>query len=199
MCDVFELVGYSIAYAKKFWRRAWRTAFQERRLRLILVSVQRPRWLTEDAPIRAHCVSPGVYDLPLLNDTARLIVPREAELIPRNALWHLFSGDLEQVRYGLRNFRVRDATLYNVRRRLSRIYGLEDLEMPYTKDDFIRETLEEFTPQQRMAGLSKEDRLAGLSTADRLDGLSPDEVERYLREIRQRQQAKPSRKRGNKR
>lgn len=42
----------------------------------------------------------------------------------------------------------------------------------YTKEDFVRDVMSRYTPEQRMEGLTIEERLQGLTVEQRLKGLT---------------------------
>lgn len=69
--------------------------------------------------------------------------------------------------------------------------------MPYTWDDYYRDTAREhldwlpkeellakLSVEDRLKGLPVEDRLKGLPPEDRLHGLPPEEIEAYLSKLR---------------
>jgi hypothetical protein len=77
-------------------------------------------------------------------------------------------------------------TFANLENTLLGYYGIEGMPMPYTWEDFERETTEEFlkklTPEQRMEGLPPEALLAHLTVEQRLRGLSLQQFEEYLKQ-----------------
>jgi hypothetical protein len=71
--------------------------------------------------------------------------------------------------------------------------------MPYTIEDFrrdyVRKYLHRMTVEERLAGLSLGEIVQQLSPEERLAGLSPEEVEAYLKRLREARKTKPSKKR----
>jgi len=159
------------------------------KLRLIAVTTHHPAWLmpAADAAQGRRTDTNGVYELGFLQLVLRVIVPSEMAKTPRNALWHLLSGDRELVRYGMEHYQARDAGLYNILNDLRQSYAMEGVEVPYTKEDYKREVARELflkaPPADRREWLDQlpaEERLGRLSPDERLSGLSPEQIEAYL-------------------
>jgi hypothetical protein len=177
MCEV---VSNAVLYAKQEWGDDWEaTLLDSARLKLLAVTTHRPVWLKPDQEPGQTCRMPGVYDVQFLRLTIRVIVPREVGQTPKNALWHLLSGDPDRVRYGMEHYHLHDAALYNILNDLRETYALEGVEMPYTIEDYkrevARELLKKMSPRERREVLSPDELLEGLSPPERLQGLSPPE------------------------
>jgi hypothetical protein len=93
--------------------------------------------------------------------------------------------------------RQRNATSSTLIQQLLKHYGAEGLQVPYTIEDFLedvkKETLEECTVEERLAGLTPQQIVQALSpqifvqvlsAEDRLKGLSPEQVEDYLKKLK---------------
>jgi hypothetical protein len=189
-----ELISNGVLYAKQEWNDDWDAAMLDpARLKLFAVATHRPTWLKPDEEHGPVCRMPGVYDIQFLRLTLRVIVPREVAQTPKNALWHLLSGDPERVRYGTEHYHLRNPALYNVLNDLKETYALEGVEMPYTIEDYQREVaqelLEKMSPRERLQGLSLRERLEGFSPREILEGLSPEEIQTYLEERRRKADA----------
>jgi hypothetical protein len=199
--SMWELVSHAVIYGKQHWKKSWAAALQDpRKLRLIAVTTHRPEWLTPGDDPSQRKLADGVYEIEFLKLVIRIIVPREVAKTPRNALWHLLSGDPELVRFGMQHYQARDAELYNILNDLREAYALEGFEMPYTKEDYKREVAKELfqkiSPterrellgqlpvEERLSGLSPDEVLRGLSPDERLRGLSPEQIEAYLNHVR---------------
>ena len=143
----------------------------------------------------------GVYEVQWGLTLVRILVLREMPEEARNAIWQLFSGDPNKVSFGQANFRWKQKDTSTIVRQLYDWYDkVEGLNMPYTMQDYRRDTAQEIltsvtpaeqieileilTPDQRTAGMSPDQlakrltpdqRLDGLSPDQRLDGLSPDQ------------------------
>lgn len=67
-------------------------------------------------------------------------------------------------------------------------YGLEGMAMPYTMEDFERDTLEDLlrrlTPEKRLQGLTPEQVLAALSPEQLLAALPREVIENYLKKLK---------------
>jgi hypothetical protein len=191
--SMWELVSNTVLYTKQEWKDKWYQAFQSPgTLRLFAVATHRPVWLaTEDT----HCqrkLLPGVYELEFLELRIRVIVPREIEQIPRNALWHLLSGVEPLITYGLQHYQMHDVALYNLLNELKRNYKLEGIEMAYTKEDYKREVRRELLAnmsiQELFEYISPRKIVEELTTHERLEGMTRKEMaytkEDYKREVR---------------
>jgi hypothetical protein len=66
--------------------------------------------------------------------------------------------------------------------------------MPYTMQDFLREELEELTPEQRMKGLTIQQRLEGLTPLEILESCTKSEIEAYLATLNKKTKKKSKRK-----
>jgi hypothetical protein len=134
----------------------------------------------------------GIYEMTWGTRLIKIIVCRRVEMVPRNALWLLFSGDEKRVAFAMRHFGLNNHDMSTILAKISETYKIEGLNMPYTIEDFRREILEEaiekvktlpkdeqkrvlahLPPEIRLEGLDPKDRLAGLDAKDRLAGLDP--------------------------
>jgi len=104
----------------------------------------------------------------------------------------LFSAEAEKVQYGADHYVWRREEYKKLINKLYQYYRVEGIAMPYTWDDFSREydqeLLERLTPEERLKGLPVEERLKGLPAEVRLKGLPVEEIEAYLKKLRQRRQ-----------
>jgi hypothetical protein len=175
--SVEELIGHYVNYRKAFAPDAAPAAFG-----LYAVSTRHPRALFQR--VTATPVKPGVYRLAAIGRTVTVIVPREVERAPRNALWELFSAEAERIAEGARHFRWQAADHLPILNELYQRYRDAGLHMSYTIEDFRRdvalEMLPELPPEERLRGLPPEERLRGLPPEERLRGLPPEERLRGL-------------------
>ena len=72
---------------------------------LYAITTRCPRVLAGQVALEA--VKPGVYRLPVVGRTVTLIVLREVEPCPRNALWEIFSFEAAKVFAGADTYRWR--------------------------------------------------------------------------------------------
>ena len=174
-----ELIGHYVNYRKAFAPREAATRFG-----LYAVTTRRPRTLAEQVALEP--VKPGVYRLPMLGRTITLIVLREVEPCPRNALWEIFSFEAAKVAAGADAYRWRQDDHFPILEEIYRRYREAGIPMSYTFQDFrrdlARETLPELTPEERLRGLPPEERLRGLPPEERLLGLSDEDADR-LKEL----------------
>jgi hypothetical protein len=215
-----ELVGHYVNYRKLLADRgregsaedADAGAFDARLLpedafQLYAVATREPRKLLRRLPAGTLQPTPraGVHDLQWGARRIRLIVLDAVADTPRNALWEIFSANVEHVRQGLRHYRGRTAAAHELLYRLFIAYRLGLPAMTYTVDDFIRETheeiianltpeerraiieemppeerraiIQELPPEERLRGLAPEQRLRGLDPEERLRGLDPEAID----------------------
>ena len=109
---------------------------------------------------------------------------------PRNAAWELFSRQQDRIRHGAAYYPHRHRGAWELLRQLYVTYALEEPNMAYTMEEFIREAHQQFlhglTPDERRAfleQLSPEERLRGLGPEERLRGLDPDQIKAYLKKF----------------
>ncbi len=170
-----ELIGHYVNYRKAFAPDVAAEAFG-----LYAVSTRHPRRLFARVPPTE--AKPGVYQLAVIGRRVTVIVPREVERAPRNALWELFSAEAERVAEGAREFHWQGADHLPILNELYQHYRDAGLSMSYTFDDFRRDVarkmLPELLPEERLRGLPPEERLRGLPPEERLRGLSKEELAR---------------------
>ncbi|WP_020503120.1 hypothetical protein [Lamprocystis purpurea] len=173
-----ELIGHYVNYRKAFAPREPVGAFG-----LYAVTTRRPRVLAGQVALEA--VKPGVYRLPVVGRTVTLIILREVEPCPRNALWEILSFEAAKVFAGADTYRWRRDDHVPILEQIYQRYREVGISMAYTFEDFkrewTREKLAEMTPEERLRGLPPEERLRGLPPEERLRGLSPEELVRSLR------------------
>jgi hypothetical protein len=109
------------------------------------------------------------HRLQVLERTITVIVPRELEPIPRNALWALFSFEAKKVVQGAKDYRWRQGDHASVLHEIYHRYRGLGVTMSQTFEDFrhdlARELLQELPPEDRLRGLP-EDHLKGLSNEE---------------------------------
>ena len=180
---MWELLEYWISYAKETWSDKWDTTITPpaKDWRLYAVATVKPNWLRPDKHGNQRQIMDGIYEVDGFDLTIRVIVPREVVLIPRNSMWHVFSGIEDRVAFGMRHYEFHDGGLYNVLNVLAENYEMEGIEMPYTIEDFKRDSINDMIEKHGLAEVlqhvSPADRVSGLSLEDRLEGLPQDFVE----------------------
>jgi hypothetical protein len=173
-----ELIGHYVNYGKAFAPRVAADQFG-----LYAVTTRRrPRAFA--AQVALEPVKAGVYRLPVVGRTITLIVLREVEPCPRNALWEIFSFEAAKVAAGADSYQWRQDDHVPILELIYQHYREVGISMSYTFDDFRREyeseMLKKMPLEKRLAGLPPEDRLRGLPPEDRLRGLPPEERLRGL-------------------
>ncbi|KPA09994.1 hypothetical protein MHK_009804 [Candidatus Magnetomorum sp. HK-1] len=98
----------------------------------------------------------------------------------RDAIWHMFSTDPDQIKFGLEKYTwKRNDYKKPVIKKLIQKYESEGLKMSYTEEDFFRavalSTLSEYTIEERLRGIKVEDLLKFIKPEDRLKGIRPED------------------------
>ena len=174
---IAELIGHYVNYRKAFAPREPTARFG-----LYAVTTRRPRALAHQVTLEP--VKPGVYRLPVAGQSVTLIVLREVEICPRNALWALFSFEAARVALGAESYRWRQDDHLPILETIYQRYRETGIPMSYTFQDFRHdvalEMLDRLPPEERLRGLPPEERLRGLPPEERLRGLPPEERLRGL-------------------
>jgi hypothetical protein len=164
-----ELIGHYVNYRKLLVAQQYDTSaaegeannnqthlLPEAAFQLYAVATREPLKLLRQLPASALQPTdlPGVHDLKWGLRQIRLIVLDAVADTPRNALWEIFSTNVERVRQGLRHYHRRSTASQDLLYRLI-LNRLGLPAMTYTVEDFIRESREEFiadlTPEERRA------------------------------------------------
>lgn len=185
-----ELIGHYVNYRKVF-----APGCRDGDFGLYAVATRYPRRLFEQ--VLPVMVEPGVYRIGVLSRTIDVIVPRQVEASPRNALWSLFSADPERVQTGLRTYRWRDPEHIPLILWFAKRFRNVEVSMPYTLDDFYREHAHDIlrmmprdalmlAAEELLDSLPVEERLRGLPPEERLRGLSAEELAAMQRLLAER-------------
>lgn len=183
---LLELLGHYVNYRKQV-SPSMGDLLPEADFRLFAVTVRFPQDLSRRVELRA--VGEGVYEFAHFTGHLRLIVVHQLPQQEQNAMLHLFSAREELIRYGGEHYRPHSSETSTFLNELFDRYREEDMPMPFTKEEFIRDAmsrlvrdpvvvkivLETVSPEQRLEGMSPEQRLEGLSAEDLLQGLSADQ------------------------
>jgi len=172
-----ELVGHYVNYRKQV-SPSLKELLPAENFRLYAVSTLYPKNLAKQ--INFTPAGKGIYDVTYGIRTIRVIVTNQISEEKRNAVWLLFSGVQEKVRYGAEHYRGNLGEMSSIMNQLFVKYKAEGvIAMPYTIEDYRRdyvlEYLDRLTPDERLKGLSSDERLKGLPPDERLKGLLPDE------------------------
>jgi hypothetical protein len=174
-----ELVSYYVNYRKQV-SPSMQDLLPLTDFRLYAVCVRFPDTLARDATLRL--IQPGVYETRYFTGAIRVVVIHELPQEEHNALLHLFSARMDQIRYGALNYQQRSTETSTLLRQLFQRYNLEVTLMPTGLEQlqqFAKETIEdllrELSPEERLKGLPAEERLKGLPAEERLKGLPAEE------------------------
>jgi hypothetical protein len=173
---LLELLGHYVNYRKQV-SPSLNELRPERDFRLYAICARFPQGLAGE--IQLDEVWPGVYQCRWGTAPIRIIVTSRLPEEDHNAVLHLFSAQPERVRYGAAHYRQRSNDTSTLIYSLFEHYQLEGVAMPYTmeefKREFVKEHLDELSPEERLKGLPPEERLKGLPPEERLKGLPPEE------------------------
>jgi hypothetical protein len=179
-----ELTGHYVNYRKQASPK--HGLLPEADFRLYAVCARHPRDLFR--AVVPTQVQEGVYQLRRGTDVIRIIVAGELRQTERNALLHLFSAAPDRVEYGATHYRKQSDQTSSIVGQLFEGYRREGLPMPYTMQDFIqeyvRDHLDRLTAEDRKDFVRKH--LDELPAEDLLAALSPEQIEAYLRRLRQK-------------
>ncbi|QTA86425.1 hypothetical protein [Desulfonema magnum] len=180
-----ELTGHYVNYRKQI-SPSLNELLPVRDFRLYAVTTMYPRNLADQVPFRF--LSQGVYEVRWGSRKVRIIVLSRIPKVERNSLWLLFSGTAGKIRYAAAHYRERLHEMSTLINQLFVKYNIEGVAvMPYTMEDYRRDYLLEhmhkLPPEERLKGLSNKDLLKFLK-----ERLTLEEIEAYLKELRQRRQ-----------
>ncbi|HEV3439295.1 MAG TPA: hypothetical protein VG122_18155 [Gemmata sp.] len=176
-----ELVSYYVNYRKQV-SPSMQDLLPLTDFRLYEVCVRFPDTLARETTLRP--IQPGVYETRHFTGAIRVVVIHELPQEEHNALLHLFSARMDQIRYGTLNYQQRSTETSTLLRQLFQRYNLEVTLMPtgleqlqQFAEESIEELLKELTPERRLKGLPAEERLKGLTPEQLFTALSPKERE----------------------
>jgi len=149
--------------------------------RLYAVSTRHPAKLADQVDLTP--AGPGVYDVRWGIRDVRIIVLSRIVESEKNAPWLMFSADAEKVKYGATRYEWK-SPVSGIVNKLFKKYQNEGVVMPYTMEDYQRETREEVLGSLTGEELARF--LNSLKLEDRLKGLEPEEIEAYLKKIKNR-------------
>lgn len=171
-----ELLGHFVNYRKQISPENG-PLMPLRDFRLLAVCTRFPEKLSSQVTLVPQ--KSGVYEVCWGVRTIKVIVLKEVETVPRNAMWELFSAVPQKVREGARAYHWKKNDLSAVLGKLYNHYQVEGFAMPYTVEDFKRELVEEvvatnppeevlrrYKPEERLKTLSREQILEYLRTLD---------------------------------
>jgi hypothetical protein len=193
-----ELIGHYVSY-RKLISPSVDQLLPSSDFELYAISTRYPQQLAQQVTLQSLTL-PGVYQVTWGSKRVRLLVLNQIATLPKNALWLLFSGHAEQVRFGGQHYQFDWQITSAVLNQLFEYYQLEGITMSYTAEDFIKdytrdhlhlltpkEVLSQFSPQELLRQFSPQELLQQVSPAERLRGLSAEAIEAYLQELKRGQ------------
>ena len=179
-----ELTGHYVNYRKQI-SPSWDKLLPEEKFSLYGICTRFPQKLS--SKVRLEPVSKGVYGIIRGTDKIRLIVLTEIPRKKQNAIWHLFSGNTEDVGFAATHYRKNTSEMSTIIDQLFETYKLEGINMPYTMEDFqkdyVMNHLNVLSPDDVLKRYSPDDVLKRYSPDERLRGLSVEEIKEYLKRI----------------
>jgi len=133
---VYELIGHYVNYRKQFSK----PLLPESDFSLYAISTLFPQKLTKEFPITE--LKPGVYQFNAFKNI-RLIVLKHIAQVEHNAVWHLFSDNLDKIKFGIDRYHSK-MSMSGIVNELYKNYQLKELLMAYTIDDFNKEVAEKY-------------------------------------------------------
>ena len=125
--------------------------------RLLAVSTRYPKALNAAIPLQED--KPGIYLVPWGDRSVKIIVPKETDKIPRNAIWHMHGWEQASVDFGLQNYQWKSEGYSSIIKLLDKAYREEGLRM-YTMEDFQKDAAEvilgDMTPEDYVKASSPE-------------------------------------------
>jgi hypothetical protein len=171
-----ELIGHYVNYRKQMSN----PLLPESEFSLYAISTRFPTGLAQQTTFTE--LMTGVYELNVLSHV-RLIVLSQIAQAEHNALWHLFSHNVDKIKFGVASYHAKTpvSSIVNV---LYENYQSEGLIMSYTLEDFhkevAREHLHYLNVDEILKQLSATEVLEKFSANERLKGLSKKEILAYL-------------------
>jgi len=181
---LWELVGHFVNYRKQS-SPSLQDLLPEADYRLFAVCARYPHNLAQQVEMTR--LREGVYEVRGFALCIRIIVVSQLPQEEHNALLHLFSAKEELLRYGQEHYRPRSLETSTLLYELFQAYR-EGPAMSEKLDEFVRQSIDKLLkslpPEERLKGLPPEERLKGLLPEERLKGLSRQEIEDYLKRLK---------------
>jgi len=139
-------------------------------------------------------IKEGVYNIFRGENVITIIVTSQTPKTLKNTIWQMFSGIPEQIIFGLKNYNwKRKDYKYIVSGQLHQKYKSKGLIMPYTEQDFFRDSfnyfisntsiedvLKKFSPEEVFKNYTPEERLKGLKFEDVFKNYKPEDIVKYF-------------------
>jgi hypothetical protein len=177
-----ELIGHYVNYRKQI-SPTMKNLLAESEFQLYAVCVREPQALFQQ--VTPTKLQDGVCELVSFDRRVRIIVVQQLPLAEQNALLHLFSTQVEQLRYARTHYKPRTQEMTTLFYDLVNIYTEEPTMSDALKEyarERIKELLKGVPAEERLEGISPEKRLEGISPEKRLEGIP---MEKLLEKIPQ--------------
>jgi hypothetical protein len=172
---LWELVGHFVNYRKQS-SPSLQKLLPESDYRLFAACARFPQKLAKEEPLVE--LQQGVYRVRGLGLVIKVIVLSELPLEEQNAMLHLFSANVELVRYGQEHYRPHSRETSSLLLTLFNAYS-EEADMPDKLKEFARQTIDKLLAtlpaEERLKGMPAEERLKGMPAEERLKGMPAEE------------------------
>ena len=138
-------------------------------------------------------IESGIYDVQWGTDVIRLLVLCEIPASDQNALLNLFSGDKSRVSYAAAQLRSHQSEASTLLQQLFKLYQVEGLTMPYTKEDFLRDAFRDQVKDLTLQEIFLIRGVDGLSAEELLEAL-PEKTRHSLEKVVQKSKTESKRK-----
>ncbi|MCP4699933.1 MAG: hypothetical protein GY862_24245, partial [Gammaproteobacteria bacterium] len=135
-----ELTGHYVNYRKQI-SPALDDLLPAEDFRLYAVTTHHPHKLGKK--IKLEEVRKGVFEVQWGIRRIRIVVLNRIEEEKHNAIWTLFSSSQKKFRHGAVHYHWRRKTASTIINQLYAFYQSEGIAMPYTMDDYVRDTRRE--------------------------------------------------------
>ena len=188
---IHELIGHYVNYRKQI-SPSMKKLLAESHFQLYAVCVREPQDLFQQ--VRPTKLQEGVYELVSIDRRIRVIVVQELPLAEQNALLHLFSTRVKQVRYAREHYKPRTQEMTTLFYDLINLYT-EDSKMSDALKQYARERIKELLKkvpaEERLEGIPPEKLVERLSVEDVFKAFSPEQIEAMEALIQQRKPKAP--------
>lgn len=175
---LMELIGHYVNYRKTV-SPDQDNLLPEADFRLFGITAHFPEKLAKEMAMEEK--GPGVYDVVCGPIRIRLLVIRNLENRPANAILELFSLVPDQIQYACRSYRPYSRHTTSIVENRIRKYREEDTKMATTLEDIHRKIIRETPIKQRLEGLTPKEIMEVVPFGEFVKDLPPEEIEKYLR------------------
>jgi len=173
-----ELTGHYVNYRKTV-DPSTKKMLPEDHFRLYAISTRYPQKLAKQSGRNWQKLQDGVYQANRGVDSIRVIVLKEIPIAEHNLIWQLFSSQAEKVQDAALHYAKSGRKIGTIVNEVLRKYQAEEINMPYTMEDFWEYQKEQAKANVKL--LTLEERLSGLAPEEFWAGLSDEYKERLLK------------------